>query len=69
MESGFFHFVVPPCHGQARGILDRVFGKDHPQGMAQSVCRLDVRVFLKQYRGPLLLPVGPFVGGLEQEVT
>ena len=41
----------------------------HPQGMAQSVCRLDVRVFLKQYRGPLLLPVGPFVCGLEQEVT
>ena len=37
--------------------------------MAQSVCRLDVRVFLKQYRGPQLLPVCPSVGGLEQEVT
>lgn len=37
--------------------------------MAQSVCRLDVRVFFKQYRGSLLLPVGPFVCGLEQQVT
>ncbi len=44
-------------------------GKDHPQGMAQSVCRFDVRVFFKQYRSPLLLPVGPFVGRLEQEIT
>lgn len=37
--------------------------------MAQSVCRLDVRVFFKQYRGSLLLPVGPFICGLEQQVT
>ncbi len=37
--------------------------------MAQSVCRFDVRVFFKQYRSPLLLPVGPFVGRLEQEIT
>ena len=49
--------------------FDCVFGKDHPQGMAQSVCRFDVRVFFKQYRSPLLLPVGPFVGRLEQEIT
>ena len=68
-ESRFFDFVVPACHGQACGILDCVFGKDHPQGMAQSVCRFDVRVFFKQYRSPLLLPVGPFVGRLEQEIT
>ena len=64
MESRYSHLVVPACHGQACGILDRVFGKDHLQGMAQSVCRLDVRVFLKQYRSPLFLPAGPFVGGL-----
>ena len=52
-----------------RQILDCVFGKDHPQEMAQSVCRFDVRAFFKQYRSPLLLPVGPFVGRLEQEIT
>ena len=31
MESGFFHLIVPACLGQACGILDCVFGKDHPQ--------------------------------------
>ena len=27
MESRFFHLVVPACHGQACGVLDRVPGK------------------------------------------
>ena len=37
--------------------------------MAQSVCRLDVWVFFKQNRSPLLLSVCPFVGRLEQQVS
>ena len=69
MESSFFHFVVPACYGQACGILDCVFGKYHPQGVPQSICRLDVRVLLEQYGSPPLLSVDPFVCGLEQQVT
>ena len=37
--------------------------------MAQSVCHLEVRAFFKQYCSLLLLSVGPFVGGLEKQVT
>ena len=37
--------------------------------MAQAVCLFDVRVLVEQYRGPLLLPLGPFVGRLEQQVA
>lgn len=68
MASRFFDFVLPACHGQTFSILDCVLGKNNLQGKAQAVCRLAVRAFPKQYHNHLLLPVGPLVGRLEQEV-
>lgn len=69
VESSFFYLVVLACHGQACGILDRILGKYHPQGLAESVCSLYIRILLKQYCSPLLLPVSPLPDRLEQEVS
>ena len=69
MESGFPDFVVPPCHGQTCRIFNRVFGEDHAERVAQSVCCFYVGIFLKKYFSPLSLSVSPFVCGLEQQIS